>query len=143
MADVTLVNEDLYSTLPLLTKFSEREIPMKLAYAVGKVEAELIRAHKVIQKLHNKLLKQYAKVDGDGKRMLEEDGGIVMTDRAAFDAEYQTLMEEETVVSIYQIEYEEFEKAFTVKACSKCGREERSVSSEEMTTLVRLGIVCD
>jgi len=143
MAEVTLVNEDLYATLPLLTKFSEREIPMKLAYAVGKVEAELIRAHKVIGKLHNKLLKQYAKVDGDGKQVREEDGGIVMTDRAAFDTEYKTLMEEETVVSIYQIEYEEFEKAFTVKACSKCEREERSVSSEEMTTLVRLGIVCD
>ena len=56
MTEVTLVNEDLYTTLPLLTKFSEREIPMKLAYAVGKVEAELVEAHKVIRKLHNKLM---------------------------------------------------------------------------------------
>jgi len=143
MTDVTLVNEDLYATLPLLTKFSEREIPMKLAYAVGKVEAELLRSFKVIQKLHNKLIQKYGKVDEGGNLIRDKDTGISMTDRTAFDAEYKTLMEEETVVSIYQIEYEEFEKAFTVKACNKCEREERSVSSEEMTTLVRLGIVCD
>ena len=140
--EVTLSNEELYTALPLLKEFSARPISMKLAYAIGKCKVELLKSWKVINELHEGLIKEWAKVDDEGNKVVKDEA-IIMTDQEEFNKEYKSLMQQETVVKIYQVDYSALEAAFTTKACDKCEREEKDVSVDEMATLVRLCIIRD
>ena len=137
-------NKDIYTGVQEITKFSQRDIPIKVSYAVGKSLVRLREQFQVIEDCRTKAQQSHALTDTSGKQLTSEDGTPRWDDLAALVAEIDTLQEETCDIDVHSISAEKFMELMESKTCEECGHTANgAVSSDEMAALFKLGIVRD
>ena len=137
-------NKDIYTGVQEVTKFSQREIPLKVGYAVGKSLVRLREQFQLIEDLRTKKQKEHAIMDGDGKQAKNEDGTLRWKDWEGLVKEVDALQEVKCDIDVYSISSEKFMDQMETKKCKECGQQATGgVSSDEMAALIKLGIVRD
>ena len=107
---VTLKNKEIDSGLVLIKPFVQRELSVKVSFAIGKTLRRLKDIVEVIQEERKKLIEKHQSTDNDGKRIETEEGNVKLTSALDFSDDYNELMKQETEVDVHQLEFEELEK---------------------------------
>ena len=136
-------NKDIYTGVQEVKKFSGRDIPMKVSYAVGKSLVRLREQFDLIEECRQKAQREHAVMD-DGKQLKNEDGTLRWKDWEGLVKETDALQEEECDIDVHSISFEKFTDQMESKKCKECGQQATGgVSSDEMAALIKLGIVRD
>jgi len=123
-------NRTIFNGVPELQSFADRELPMKLAYAVGKSLRRLSDAFEFIMEQRNKVINRYAKRDDDNNSIPAPNGGIKFEDGEAVETELEGLFDKVTDIAIYSIPMDDFGDKF-------------KPTSAECAALLRFGILED
>ncbi|WP_042682535.1 hypothetical protein [Anaerosalibacter massiliensis] len=100
-----LTNQDLLNSIPTLRELSKEQLPIKVSYVISKniknIEEELV----VYEEERQKLLKQYAELDKEGKPKINDKGHYVIKNekQADFNKGVLELLDIETDVNISKI----------------------------------------
>ena len=135
-------NRDIYTGVQEVTKFSQREIPIKVGYAVAKSLVRLREQFQIIEDLRQKAQKAHAVMNGDGTQAKNADGTLQWNDWDELVNEIDELQNEECDVAVHSITSEKFMEQMEAKKCKECGQQ-AAVSSDEIAALIKLGIVGD
>lgn len=93
-------NNDLYLSREALTKLGRcPELPIALSFSIAQKIQAINPFMATILQEHDKLIAKYAELD-DMKRPIQKDGGVLMRDMQAFQAELQTLNDIEVEIPI-------------------------------------------
>jgi hypothetical protein len=101
-----LTNQDLLNSIPTLKKLSQEQLPIKISYVISKniknIEEELV----VYEEERQKLLKQYAELDKEGKPKVNDKGHYVIKpeNQLEFNKGVLELLGIETDVNISKID---------------------------------------
>ena len=80
-----LSNRELLNSLSGLRSLSQKELPIKLSYAIAKnlkaIEKELV----IYEKERHKLVKKYAKLDKEGNPQIDEYKNYIIKEENALD----------------------------------------------------------
>ncbi len=136
-----LLNKNVYTGLAQVAQFSERSLPIKVAYAVGKSLVPLREQFDVIEDLRQKVIKQYAVIDKDGKRVKKEDGTPELKDEDKADEKLKELGLLECQVAVHKMDEAKFLELMEKEECSECKNGTATVSPNEMAALIKLGIL--
>lgn len=107
---VTLKNKDIDVGLVLIKPFIQREIPIKVSFAIAKTSKRLRDIVELIMEERKKLIIKHQATDNDGNRIEKENGNIKLISPANFSDDFDELMRQETEVDVHQINYEELMK---------------------------------
>ena len=141
---MNLRNRDIYTGVQEVTKFSQRDIPLKVAYAVGKSLVRLREQYQLIEDLRTKAQKEHAVMDDEGKQRKNDDGTLKWNDWEGLVKEVDGLQEEECDISVHSITFGNFMEQMETRKCKECNQQATGgVSSDEMAALIKLGIVRD
>jgi len=136
--NVTLRNREIDRGLVLIKAFTQRGLPIKVSFAIGKTSRRLRGIQEVMQEERKKLIEKHQATDGEGKRIEDkETGGIKLNSTLDFSDDFDELMKQETEVDVYQLKYEELEKMK-----DKDGQK-MLVTSEEMEGLLLLQMLLE
>ena len=111
MSKVKLSNEQIINDANKLRAISEKQLPIKVSYAlaknIGKIESEL----KVYNKERNKLLDQYATKDEKGEFKFDKEGQVIFKDgcKEKWDKDINELLEIENEIDIHKFNINELE----------------------------------
>lgn len=111
MSKVKLSNEQIINDSNKLRAISEKQLPIKVSYAlaknIGKIESEL----KVYNKERNKLLDQYATKDKKGEFKFDKEGQVIFKDgcKEKWDKDINELLEIENEIDIHKFNINELE----------------------------------
>ncbi|WP_238906626.1 hypothetical protein [Clostridium sp. YIM B02506] len=111
MSKVKLSNEQIINDANKLRAISEKQLPVKVSYAlaknIGKIESEL----KVYNKERNKLLDQYATKDEKGEFKFDKEGQVIFKDgcKEKWDKDINELLEIENEIDIHKFNINELE----------------------------------
>lgn len=93
-------NNDLYLSREALTKLGRcQELPIALSFSIAQRIQAINPFMVTILHERDKLIAKYAELD-DMKRPIQKDGGVLMRDMQAFQAELQTLNDIEVEIPI-------------------------------------------
>ena len=123
-------NRVIFNGVGELRTFADRELPMKLAYAVAKTLRPLGDAFEDIVELRNKVINRYAVRDDDGNTVPNKSGGVVFTDGKEVDRQLEELFSQTTEVAVHAISMQDFGDKF-------------QPTSAEVAALLRFGILKD
>ena len=138
-----LKNKDVFTGVLEISKFSERNIPIKVSYAVGKSLVRLREQKEVIDNCVSKAQQAHAVNDLGGKQA-EKDGVLQWDDLPGLVTEIGELQEEECDIDVHSLTADKFMELMESKTCKECGHVANGeVSSDEMAALIKLGIVGD
>ena len=132
---VTLKNREIDSGLALIKPFVQRELSVKVSFAIGKTLRRLKDIIEVVQEERKKLIEKHQATDNEGKRIETEEGNVKLTSTLDFADDYNELMKQETDVDVHQLKFEELEKMK-----DKGGRKLQP-TSEEMEGLLLLQMI--
>ena len=111
MSKVKLSNEQIINDANKLRAISEKQLPIKVSYAlaknIGKIESEL----KVYNKERNKLLDQYATKDKKGEFKFDKEGQVIFKDgcKEKWEKDIRELLEIENEIDIHKFKIDELE----------------------------------
>lgn len=109
-----LRNERLVSSVEVLSKLTNLELPLKLSYAfsknITKIDAEL-KAYNIERE---KLLNKYGEKDEEGKLKLSEKGEVNILDRENFNKEIAELLQCESEIDIHLIDLEKVDAKINI-----------------------------
>lgn len=96
-----LSNERILSDIKALGEISQKQLPIKVSYAIAKniskIEAEL----KIYNKEREKLIDKYAVMDDKGKLVLDKNGQIKFKDAEAWNKDIRELLSIENEINIH------------------------------------------
>jgi hypothetical protein len=95
-------NQKLIENVQKLSGVAQKQLPVKVSYAISKniskIEAEL----KVYDKERQKLIEKYAEKDETGKVISDEKGQIKFQDKDGWDKDIKVLLEIENEIEIHK-----------------------------------------
>lgn len=149
--DITLKNRHVYVGMQLVSRFADRELPIKISYACGKSLVSLNEQFQLIESERKKIIRKHQEKDTDGVAMtrkskdeVEREISVpVLDDDDAVAQELEILLDEEVELSVHSISLDVWSEHMEVKKCKECKRGPINVSSHELAALIRLGILVD
>jgi Protein of unknown function (DUF1617) len=101
---VKLSNERLVNDASNLRAISEKQLPVKVSYAIAKNMAKIESELKVYNKERAKLIDKYGEKEKDGKLKLDEHGSIVIKEdsKDKWDKAINELLEIENEIDIHK-----------------------------------------
>ncbi len=143
-----LLNRDIYTGIQQVVGFSNRELPVKVSYAVGKSLVPLRVQWDLIDTEQKKVVKKYRQLDGDGEikmKSVSPDPDVPdvpdLSDEDAAQEELDTLGLEECEIELYTITIDKFMELMDKKQCPECNGSVAVTTPNEMAALVKLGIL--
>ncbi len=138
---MNLRNKDIYTGVQQIVKFADRDIPVKISYAVGKSLVRLREQFDLIEACRSKMVKSHQVMNGDGQPLKNKDGSLKFDDEAAVGKELDELQAEECEVDVHSMDIDKFMELMEKKKCKECSQPVEDVSSNEMAALIKLGIL--
>ncbi|WP_238907442.1 DUF1617 family protein [Clostridium sp. YIM B02506] len=101
---VKLSNERIVNDAANLRTISEKQLPVKVSYAIAKNMAKIESELKVYNKERAKLIDKYGEKENDGKLKLDEHGSIVIREdsKDKWDKAIDELLEIENEIDIHK-----------------------------------------
>jgi hypothetical protein len=99
---IKLSNERIYGDVQKLARISQKELPIKVSYAIAKNTDKIDAELKIFNKERNKLIEKYAEKDDKGKIISDERGDIKFKDKKAWDKDIKELSDLENEFEIHQ-----------------------------------------
>lgn len=101
---VKLSNERIVNDSANLRAISEKQLPVKVSYAIAKNMAKIESELKVYNKERAKLIDKYGEKEKDGKLKLDEHGSIVIKEdsKDKWDKAINELLEIENEIDIHK-----------------------------------------
>ena len=98
----TISNSDLTQLNAALVALSKIQLPVRAAFCIARSSAETARAMEALNTVRMDIIKRHAELDDTGEPKVADDE-YIMTDRAAFNADYEELLKQETTVELFTI----------------------------------------
>lgn len=101
-----LNNKELLNSIPTLRKLSKEQLPIKISYTISKNIKNIEEESVIFEEERQKLLKQYAELDKEGKPKINDKGHYIIKNenQADFDKGVLELLSIETDVNISKID---------------------------------------
>lgn len=107
MSKVKLRNRRLVNDVQTLWKISQKQLPVKISYAVAKNINKINSELKIYNKERQKLIDKYAKKDDKGNPVADERGQIKFLDQKGWDKDIKTLLDIENEIDIHKFSINE------------------------------------
>lgn len=93
-------NEQLVKDAPILQRLSQKELPIKVSYAIAKNISHIESELKIYNNEREKLIDKYAEKDEKGNVKADKDGNIMLNDKAGWDKDIKDLLAIESDIDI-------------------------------------------
>lgn len=90
-----MTNHEIIQALNIILPLSQKELPLKLSWAINRNKNRLLKVYETYEIEYNKLLKKYCETDDNGElKPSENEVGIFKTDedREQYNTDIQTLL---------------------------------------------------
>lgn len=108
---VKITNKQAIETINVLAGMMNKELPCKMAFAIGKNMDNLqTQIYKPYERELKKIKKTYEVMDEQGQQRTDEHGHLLYTDREAYENELTELLEVENEFDMHVIKEDVLEK---------------------------------
>lgn len=99
-----LSNGKLVNSIEVLSKLTNKELPIKFSYALSKNIIKINRELEAYNKERQKLIEKYGEKDEQGKIKTKEDGSVNIKDVENWNRDFKELLEIENDIDINVID---------------------------------------
>lgn len=104
-----LSNERILNDLKTLGEISQKQLPIKVSYAIAKNISKIESELKIYNKEREKLINKHAEKDDKGKVIADENGQIKFKDPEAWDKDIKELLAIENEIEVHKFHLEALE----------------------------------
>lgn len=101
MSKVKLSNRRLLEDIQRLGRISQKQLPVKISYAVAKNISKIESELKVYNKERQKLIDKYAKKDDKDNPIADEKGQIEFQNQKGWDKDIKILLDIENEIDVH------------------------------------------
>jgi hypothetical protein len=102
-----LSNQKLIENVQKLSGVAQKQLPVKISYAISKNISKIETELKVYDKERQKLIEKYGEKDENDKVVADEKGQIKFEDKDGWDKDIKALLEIENEIDIHKFSIDE------------------------------------
>jgi hypothetical protein len=102
-----ITNRKILEDMNMLRAVSQKQLPVKVSYAIAKNIAKIDSELKVYEKERQKLIEQYAEKNKENKIISDKDGNVKFKDIEAWNKDIKELLDIENEIEIHKFKFEE------------------------------------
>jgi hypothetical protein len=102
-----LSNQKLIENVQKLSGVAQKQLPVKVSYAISKNISKIESELKVYDKERQKLIEKYGEKDENNKVVADEKGQIKFEDKDGWDKDIKVLLEIENEIDIHKFSIDE------------------------------------
>lgn len=100
-------NQRLIENIQKLSGVAQKQLPVKVSYAISKNISKIESELKVYDKERQKLIDKYAEKDEKGQAIADEKGQIKFNDKDSWDNDIKVLLDIENEIDIHKFSINE------------------------------------
>jgi len=104
-----LTNEELLTSMQSLRVLAQRDLPIKVSYAVAKNISKIEKELKTYEEERQRLIHKHAKKDKDGEIIADKTGQIEFKDKRKWDKDVRELLDIEVEVVFHKFNIKHLE----------------------------------
>lgn len=102
-----LSNQKLLENVQKLSGVAQKQLPVKVSYAISKNISKIESELKVYDKERQKLIEKYGEKDEQDKVVVDEKGQIKFKDKDSWDKDIKALLDIENEIDIHKFSIDE------------------------------------
>lgn len=102
-----LSNQKLIENIQKLSGVAQKQLPVKVSYAISKNISKIESELKTYDKERQKLIEKYAEKDEKGKAIADEKGQIKFKDKDGWDKDIKALLDIENEIEVHKFSINE------------------------------------
>lgn len=102
-----MTNQELLGNVQKLSGVAQKQLPVKVSYAISKNISKIESELKVYDKERQKLIEKYAEKDEQEKVVSDEKGQIKFKDKDSWDEDIKALLDIENEIDIHKFSIDE------------------------------------
>ncbi|AJA50050.1 hypothetical protein CPAST_c40210 [Clostridium pasteurianum DSM 525 = ATCC 6013] len=108
-------NQKLLEDIQKLGGVAQKQLPVKVSYAISKNISKIESELKIYDKERQKLIEKYGEKDEQGKVVADEKGQIKFKDKDSWDKDIKALLDIENEIDIHKFSIDEL-NGFNISA---------------------------